>query len=222
MTGATGLRELVSRVVEGDDAAWRAFWRAVEPTVWAVTGKWQYTGPLAQRDDDRRNIVVDVMERLREGGCRRLRGFLESSEGRGGSSFKAWLATVTARAAIDYVRAHPEYVDPRGAGASTADGALSRWIRIVPMPASEPAAPGLDPVRIATASVLLERARQDLDRAQLSALYLWLQGEDAAAIAERLGLATPRDAERLVRAALKRLRDRYAAADSRDADEEAT
>ena len=201
------MEELVRRVIVGDARAWHELWDAVQPTLWAMTGKWQITGPLSQRDEDRKNIVVEVMERLRADGFRRLRSYLASLEpertGRVGS-FKTWLCTVTARTSIDYVRAHPEYRDVRS---RTSDA--DRWVRIVPLTA-EPQHVGVDPTKVATASVLLERARGELKPEQLSALYLWLQGDDHVEIAARLGLGSPKEADRLVRAALKRLRDRYA------------
>jgi DNA-directed RNA polymerase specialized sigma24 family protein len=205
------LEALLRKVIDGDARAWHELWDAVQPTLWAITGKWQITGPLSQRDDDRRNIVVDVMQRLRVDGFRRLRSYLASLEAapaaRAGS-FKTWLATVTARTAIDYVRAHPEYRDARGRD-DASEGA-DRWVRIVPL-AGEPVQPAADPTKVATAAVLLERARAELRPEQLSALYLWLQGDDHVEIAARLGLGSPREADRLVRAALKRLRDRYSA-----------
>ena len=113
------MEELVRRVVAGDPRAWHELWDAVQPTLWAITGKWQITGPLSQRDEDRRNIVVEVMERLRADGFRRLKSYLASLEPEGNpraGSFKTWLCTVTARTAIDYVRAHPEYRDVRSRG----------------------------------------------------------------------------------------------------------
>ncbi len=201
------LHALADRAASGDAAAWRELWRAVEPTIWAITGKWQFTGPLSRREDERRDMVLEVMERLRADDFRRLRDFLAAAKERGGS-LKAWLATVTARAAIDHVRAHPEYLDPRGGGAS--DG--PRWVTVVPMPDAELAHPFADPDKVATAIVMLDRARRDLEPDQLAALYVWLHGGDHGEIATRLGLGSARDADRLVRAALKRLRDRYAEA----------
>ena len=206
------LEPLVRKVVGGDARAWQELWVAIEPTVWAITGRWQLTGKLAGRDDDRRDIVVRVMERLREDRFRRLRSYLASADARAAGSLKTWLATVTARAAIDHVRAHPEYTDVRRPAPVTADPETteirSRWVPIVPLhdePDGEPA----DPTEVMTATRLLEKARGELRSDQLQALYLWLSGHDHAEIADRLELATPRDADRLVRAALKRMRDRY-------------
>ncbi|HUS66336.1 MAG TPA: hypothetical protein VMZ28_17410, partial [Kofleriaceae bacterium] len=53
---------------------------------------------------------------------------------------------------------------------------------------------------------LLDYARQKHPADQLVALEDWLQGYEFAEIAERRSLATPRDADKLVRAALAKLR----------------
>jgi len=88
--------ELIQEVVDGDGQAWQALWRAVEPTIWALTGWGRVTGPIAQREDDRRNILLEVMGRLRADDFSRLRRYLASTKHRATpSSFKTWLATVT-------------------------------------------------------------------------------------------------------------------------------
>lgn len=197
--------DLISQVIAGDTAAWHRLWSAVQPTVWAITGNWRITGAVSRREEDRKNIAVDVMERLRADDCRRLRAYLDGARRRPGSSFKAWLATVTARAAIDYVRAHPEFDDGRGTNREP------RWFRVVPTANVDAgAATDRDPVLRATAHELLDRARRDLEPKQLSALAHWLEGRSHDEIASRLSLADGGEADRLVRAALKRLRDRFA------------
>jgi hypothetical protein len=82
-------------------------------------------------------------------------------------------------------------------------------VPIVPLPESEPETYAADPTEVMTATHMLERARGELRSDQLQALYLWLHGHDHREIAARLELSGSREAERLVRAALKRLRDRY-------------
>src|SRR5688572_17162074 len=109
-----GLSVLLERVLRGEASAWHELWRRSEPLIWGVTGKWQVAGPLCKNSDERREIVLRVMERLREGDFRRLRAFAASAGGGSDAAFRAWLATVTTRVAIDRVRAHPEHVDPRG------------------------------------------------------------------------------------------------------------
>jgi DNA-directed RNA polymerase specialized sigma24 family protein len=200
------LDALVRKVIAGDARAWQALWSAIEPTVWHITGKWQIVGPLSRRDEDRRDIVVEVMDRLRQGGFRRLKAYLDSCAGRPSSSFKTWLATVTARAAIDHVRAHPEFSDTRGR-----PGTEPSWVRVVPMANVDAGTTTSDATTSAAASQLLERAKVELRGEQLRALSMWLEDASHADIAIELGLADPHEADRLVRSALKRLRDRFGA-----------
>jgi DNA-directed RNA polymerase specialized sigma24 family protein len=142
------------------------------------------------------------MERLQDADFRRLRAFLAGAN-RGDPVFRAWVVTVSTRVAIDYARAHAEHLDPRGRRGQ------ERWVELVPLPEPTPSA-GLDPSRRALVLELLERARSELRTDQLVALAAWLEGEDPAGIAQRLGIEDASTAQRTLRSGLKRLRDRYA------------
>lgn len=195
---------LLQRVVAGDVLAWHSLWKAVEPTVWHITGRWQLVGQLSKRDDDRRNIVVDVMHRLQDDGHRRIRAFLAAEPSAAKSSFKAWLVTMTTRAAIDYLRAHPEFDAARGRAGE------ARWFKVVPMSDPDGRSTVADAPSKAAVSELLDRARRDLRNDQLRALSLWLEGGTHLEIEQELGLRDAGAGERLVRSALKKLRDRFA------------
>lgn len=194
---------LAGEAVAGDTRAWRALWCRLEPLVWGLSGKWQVLGPLCRRHEDRRNVVLAVMERLQDDDFRRLRTFLTTTKHRVDPVFRAWVMTVSTRVAIDYSRAHAEHLDPRGRHGG------ERWVELVPLPEPTPSA-GLDPARRAQVLQLLERARSELRTDQLVALAAWLEGEDPAGIAARLGISDSAAAQRTLRSALKRLRDRYA------------
>jgi hypothetical protein len=56
---------------------------------------------------------------------------------------------------------------------------------------------------------LLEYAERALDPAQFRALRRWIDGASFDELAAELGLATPRDADKLVRAALAKLRRHF-------------
>jgi DNA-directed RNA polymerase specialized sigma24 family protein len=197
------LNVLVERVLTGESSAWHELWHRVEPLVWGISGKWQVTGPLCKRPDDRRDIVLRVMERLREGDFRRLRAFA-CSPGRGSDrALRTWLTTLAARVAVDHARAHPENVDARGRRGN------DRWAKLVALDGIPDLAEERDLTRRTTALRLLERAREELSVQQLTALSIWLEGASTAVIAERLGLLDPAEGLRVLRAALKRLRDRY-------------
>jgi DNA-directed RNA polymerase specialized sigma24 family protein len=197
------LAALLDRVLRSEPAAWHELWRRVEPLAWSVSGKWQAAGPLCKNPDERRNIVLAVMERLRQGDFRRLRAFAGSPGKDSDAAFAAWVTTLASRVAIDRLRAHPEHVDPRGRRG------VERWAKLVALDDAPEPAEERDLLGRATALGLLERARRELSVEQLTALHLWLDGVGHAAIAERLRLDDERDARKVVRAALKRLRDRY-------------
>lgn len=194
------LTTLAARVLEGDTQAWHAFWQAIEPRLWRVTGRWQVAGPLCQNSDERREIVLRVMAKLREGGFRRLRAFAESAGGRSEAALGAWLLTVATRVAVDYLRSHPEHVGRKES---------SRWVSLVPLEDVSLPVVERDLAAHATVLAMLERARDELSVAQLGALSLWLEGESDEAIAARIGARGPEEARRVLRAGLKRLRDRY-------------
>ena len=207
--GGGALDDLVGKVVRGDTSAWRDLWIAVEPMLFAITGNPRITGILSERVDDRRNIVLLVMERLCADNFNRLQLYLESIESHTGGSFKAWLRTVATRASIDYVRSHEHYRDRRGA--ADTDSAPPRWVRHVPILDSEPSFPSSDVVQTVLATKVLDQAGKLLTDPQRHALQLWLESFDHVEMARRLGLADDKAADRLVRAALKRLRSHFAA-----------
>jgi DNA-directed RNA polymerase specialized sigma24 family protein len=197
---------LVERTIEGDGAAWRALWLAVEPMLWAITAQRRLTSQLCRDVDERSNIVLRVMDQLRADDFHRLRLFRASLARRRHGSFRSWLATVAARSAISYLRKHPEYLGPR----DPSDARRGRWAELEPLPV-ELEEPGLDPLLAFDGRHVFEHARRRLTPAQLRALVLWLQGSDHREIALEIQLADDRLAALLVRSALKRLRDRFAA-----------
>jgi DNA-directed RNA polymerase specialized sigma24 family protein len=116
------------------------------------------------------------------------------------------MTVVTKRVAIDYLRAHPDYVDLRRRPGSEAPGA---WVDVQSLP-SEWRLPGVRPPVTAqgTAGELLAYARRELPDRQRQALELWTQGESSSEIAKRLGVPAA-EAERLIRAAVERLRRKF-------------
>jgi hypothetical protein len=110
---------------------------------------------------------------------------------------------VTSRVAIDTARSHPECIDPRGRRPGP------RFVELVPLAATNEPELEIDAVRLTMASRMLDSARVVLTHQQMSALALWLDGFDAGGIAAQLQLADASAATRVVRAALKRLRDRH-------------
>jgi DNA-directed RNA polymerase specialized sigma24 family protein len=202
------LEELVERTIGGDEIAWKMLWRDVEARLERFIAQPRFLGPLGRGEDDRRNIVVDVMGRLRDDGFHRLQLYRLARGENPRLTFWTWLRVVAKRAGIDYMRGHPDYVDQR----RRADRGSSpgRWVTFATLPP-----PSLLPDEApsmtsrGTAAELLRHADASLPRTQLEALELWIQCVDHADIAERLQLDDAAAAERLVRAAIERLRRHF-------------
>lgn len=198
------LEAWVGRAVTGDAAAWQLLWGALEPRVMGLLRNPAVLGRLAGREDDCRTIVVVLMERLRAHDFQRLRSYLTARAERPGLKFMPWLTVVAKRTAIDCMRAHPDYLDRRREPGASAAGA---WIVPGSLPPSSQS-PGTRPpmTNRATALELMRYAATVMPDEQRRALELWVHGFGFDDIAKTLALPTPKDAERLVRAGLERLR----------------
>jgi DNA-directed RNA polymerase specialized sigma24 family protein len=191
------LEPLVEPVLDGVPGAWQALWRALERPLDALLRRPAFLGPLAGNEDHRRSVVVTVMERLAADGHARLRAWHARRHAH--PALLPWLAVVTKRVAIDHLRAQPEFIDRR------ARGEQAGWHQQVTWTNDGATRPPF--TSDAEARRLLELAEQILEPPQREALARWLRGDDWSAVGEALA-ASPRDAERLVRAALERLRRR--------------
>jgi DNA-directed RNA polymerase specialized sigma24 family protein len=192
----------VERVVSGDEQARDSLWIAIEPTLKAISGKWSIVGRLSERDDERTNIELKIMDALLGRDCRRLRLFLDAHDAGRAGTFRTWLVAVARNLAIDYVRGHPEY-------SSVGDRGPGRWVQHDPLPVDDQMpVSATDPAARIAASRMLEYARTELSADQIAALLHWLQGADDDEIAAELAV-TPKKGHQLVRAALERLRRRF-------------
>jgi DNA-directed RNA polymerase specialized sigma24 family protein len=202
-----GLRDidgLVTDTLAGDESAWQRLWQAVEPTLYATLRRPHVLGRLSQSEDDCRNIVVEVMGRLRADRFERLGQFAETRRQNPAVPFMGWLVVVAKRVAIDYMRGHEAYVDRRHEKDASSPGAW-REIRTLPadsqLPGVRPAVTGRG-----TARELFAFAGAELPVEQRAALAAWLEG---ATFAEIAAGGDPKQSEKLVRAALVRLRRRF-------------
>ncbi|HTR53757.1 MAG TPA: hypothetical protein VMJ10_23850 [Kofleriaceae bacterium] len=191
------LDDLIAAAVRDDERAWQALWCAIEPPLTRIVAQPRFLGRLGQREDDRRNIVVAVMARLRADRFRRLQLYLDAKRANPGLRFISWLRVVAKRAGVDYLRAHPDYL--RGETAWVEPGTLP--------PASQLRGERPPVTNRGTARELLRHA----DGEQRRALELWAACESYDAIARALSLPDARAAERVVRAAIERLRRRFRA-----------
>lgn len=201
------LERLVESAADADERAWQRLWATIEPPLSRIIAQPRFLGRLGQGEDDRRNIVLLVMARLRDDGrFHRLRLYLDARRANPRLRFMGWLRVVAKRVGVDYLRAHPEYLRRHDAGAST-PGA---WVEQKSLPPASRIGGERPPVtNRGTAREMLQFAAGVLPDDQLRALTLWTASETFADIAEALGLAAPGEAERLVRAAIERLRRHY-------------
>lgn len=194
--------ELLERVVAGDALAWHQLWRRMEPLVDRVCRSPRIVGPLARREDERRNIELAIIAGLREKSFRRLRAYLDARKAGRAGSFGAWLTTVARRVALDAVRAHPEHLDPRGRRGG------DRWARFTPNWSEHGVSTPGRTETLVRAAQLMDAARASCSPEQLDVLHRWLAGASRAEIAAELRVPSELVHRRL-RSALKRLRDRY-------------
>lgn len=199
------LEQLVAAAAVQDAPAWQKLWATIEPPLLRIVAQPRFLGRLGQREDDRRNIVVAVMARLRADNFARLKMYLEARRANPRLRFLSWLRVVAKRVGIDYLRGHPDYVR-RDSDASRP----GNWIDPGTLPPSSQLLGERPPVtNRGTARELLRYAAGAIPDDQRRALELWTHSESFDDIARALGLAKPADAERMVRAAIERLRRRF-------------
>ena len=199
------LEVLVARAAQGDTGSWRELWEQVEPWLEKVVGNPRFLGRVGQREDDRSNILVEVMARLHADGFHRLKLYVETRQSSPQLKFKTWLRVVAKRVAIDYLRGHQNYIDRRRD--SQRGSAPGEWVEPGTLP-SQSKLPGERPpvTNRGTALELLRYAAGAVPEPQLSALERWTEGASFEDIARELEVD---DAEKLVRAAIERLRRRF-------------
>lgn len=198
----------VPRVVEGDDAAWKELVARLEPMLLQLLRRSRTLGPLRTSIDDCRAVMVSVLERLTKDDFRGLRLFQPWVEANPGKDFGDWIRIVTVNLARDHMSA-------RLGEAGRADEAklnkrmLNTLASLLPTGEDQRLAfrPAMTDVQMARE--LLEYAARSLEAAQLRALRRWMDGASHDELAAELGLATARDADKLVRAALARLRRQF-------------
>jgi DNA-directed RNA polymerase specialized sigma24 family protein len=209
---AEAIEALVVRAAAGDEPAWQELWALVEPRLTRVVAQPRFLGRLGQREDDRRNIVVDVMARLRSNDFDRLRLYLGARKENPALKFMTWLRVVAKRVGIDYMRGHPDYVDRRRQADASRPG---NWIDPATLPPASRIGAGKPGMTNRGTALELLRYAAEIPEAQRKALEMWVQSESYEDIARAIGAATPAEAERTVRAAIERLRRKFRSTDDK-------
>jgi len=203
---AADLCVLAAAAAAGDEDAWQTLWQRVEPRLLRLVANPGLLGRLGSQPDDRLNIVVEVMARLRAHDFDRLKRFLAARRDNPDLELMTWLRVVTKRVGIDYMRAHPDYLDQRRAPGDSP----GVWVIPTTLPPASEIDGGRPPVTAdGTAHQIAAFAAGVLSTEQHRALELWVQGIEAATIASALGLADAAEATRAVRAAIDRLRRHF-------------
>lgn len=188
-TDLAALAKYVPRIVGGDPAAWTELAARLELHLLPLLRRSRTLGALRHSIDDCRAVMLRVLEQLSKDGYRGLRLFQRWADANPQRDFGCWIRIVTANIARD----HASALFGGAASLSPADDDHPLALR-----------PPMTNVQLARE--FLEYAGQLLDHTQLHALRRWMDGVRLAEIAGELGLAAPRDAGALVRAALETLR----------------
>jgi DNA-directed RNA polymerase specialized sigma24 family protein len=200
------LETWVTAAAAGDDRAWQALWSSIEPDLSRMVAHPRFLGRLGQREEDRRNIVVAVMARLRADRFHRLTLYLDAKRGNPRLRFISWLRVVAKRVGIDYLRGHQDYVRRHDRDASSP----GKWVEAGTLPPASELVGERPPVtNRGTARALLQYADEVLPADHRRALELWVRSESFEDISRLVGLTGAGDAERMVRAAIERLRRRF-------------
>jgi len=163
---------------------------------------------LARRDDAHRDVVVAIMARLRDDRFHRLQLYLEARRKDPDLHFMRWLVVLAKRVAIDCLRADPDYVDRRRSRKASESPGI--WIEPELLPSDSVLSGGRPPMtNRVTARQILRYADNVRSDPQKRALEMWAEQASLDDIAAALELEGPEAAERMVRAAVERLRRRF-------------
>jgi hypothetical protein len=199
----------VPRVVAGDGSAWQELVTQLEPHLLQLLRRGRTLGALRHNVDDCRAVMIDVLERLRKDDYRGLRLFQPWANANPGKDFGDWMRIVTVNIARDHVSSRLGVAQHRAGEAPRNKRMLNTLASL--LPGDDDDRLGFRPsmTNRQLARELLEYAARTLDPVQFQALCRWTEGASFAELADELKLATPRAADKLVRAALARLRRHF-------------
>src|SRR6185295_5959794 len=157
-------------------------------------------------EDDVRNVMAQVFERLRRDDYRALRMFLGWRDRNPGKAFQDWLTIVTVNVIRNYISSK---LGAPGPGGTSPKQLVNTFTEALPSDGDELAIlPHITTKE--TAQRIVEYARDHLAGEQLAVLAAWLAGASLDDMVSELHLADTKAADRLLRAALARLRRQFA------------
>jgi hypothetical protein len=203
---AEAVDEVLRRVLRGDQAAWTLLFCEYGPIVVDIARRNRAMGSYRGSEDDVREVMKQVFERLRREDYRALRTFPGWQARHPDKGFQDWLTIVTVNVIRNYISAKLGAPGDRG---ESLKQLVNTWAEALPLDDNARwTRPHLTTKE--TARRILEYARDHLLGDQLAVLAAWLEGASLDDIASRLRLADARAADRLLRAALARLRRQFA------------
>ena len=192
------------------DAQWKELLAQIWPFLERSVKRNRTMGSLARSDDNVRDVMTAVVERLSPSGGNALASYADWCIENERADFDDWLRIVVSFAIRDWVRA------ALGRSSKAKDPELPSVKRLLNEFAASPASEDVfgserpQYTLAQTARQLLAFARESLSQDQHRALSLWLDDVDFGEIEGELGLADEDSAKKLVRAALAALRRRFA------------
>lgn len=197
--------EILRQVLRGDQVAWMRLFSRYGPVVERIARTNRSMGSYRESEDDVRNVMAHVFERLRRDDYRALRMFHVWRDQNPDKSFQDWLTIVT----VNIVR---NYISTK-LGARSQNGASIKQLVNTLAEALPPAGGELSTrPHITTKEAalrILEFAHDHLTSDQFSVLAAWLAGTSFDDMVSEIHVADAKVAERLLRAGLARLRRQF-------------
>jgi DNA-directed RNA polymerase specialized sigma24 family protein len=192
---------LIARVMVGDKKAWQSLVGHLWPALFKFVAGHHSMGPLGKNDDEVRNVLTKLVERLGRDEGRALALYGAWRKQHTDRDFADWVRIVTS----NIVRSHVREV--LADAAAFHDPTITRLLNeFVTSPALAKLAARPPITNAQTARELFEFAARRLPADQHRALVLWVEGASHAEIAAELGLDEEQAATNLVRAAVAVLR----------------
>jgi DNA-directed RNA polymerase specialized sigma24 family protein len=196
---------LIARVTLGDQKAWQALIKHLWPILLKIVRSSRAMGPLAKSEDQVRDVLTKLVEKLGKDRARGLGLYGPWRERHPDKTFEDWIRIVTSNVVRDHVR------ETMGDAAAFEEPGVKRLLNEF---ATSPVLAELGirpPITTAqTARELFEFAQRTLPADRWRALVLWVEGASYEEIGAELGLPNEEAGAKLVRAAIAVLRRAFA------------
>jgi DNA-directed RNA polymerase specialized sigma24 family protein len=211
--------ELLAPTIAGDRAAWQMLMAQLEPNIRALARSNRDLRKKNLRSpDDISEVTVGTFVRLAKDDFRNLRGFLDKHADSANlqDALRGWISTAVNYEAWDHIRRKfGTYIPPKpGSDAQCPQPSVTDLNthagRIHLGAGEEIAMRTLSMTLKVTSAQIIAHALEHFDAVEIKGLYAhYIEELSAREMAEKLGLASPEEADRLVRRVKERLRVRF-------------